>query len=233
MSSWTLRDKQVGYSNGSTGTTVASAAITVGAGDLVTAWVAWYMPGGGYDGTSVISAGNTLDVKKAVVNLDTAAGCFFYKISAAAETAAFTATINGAVYYRKIIIMSFTPTGGSVSLDAGPSGGTGTAGTAFSTGAINITAGSLAVVGFNDQTASTLVTPTIGGTAADGYAQTNEACGFYLLNCGGGSSVGAGNWQYSDGNDYVCDILSFKIGGGGGGAAVQRPSSYYMRRRIS
>jgi len=207
-----------GNGNSSTSTVSAGSPLNVSAGDLL---VAYFNYGGGANASTIYiddgSGGNTFS-KLTYSNgyyIDTTCG-FGYVLSATAN-ASMTPVIHQPVNGSSPVtfwVVQFRPTGGSASLDAGPSSGKGSA-SPYQSGNITTTGTTeLVFGGYGCQVETgTEFTAQIGGGAADG----NEASAYLYAAIAWRATTGTNIYAYGTGQsaEWVCDACSFSISSGG------------------
>lgn len=217
----------LGHNSAGSGSSISlTTSGTVSAGGFIIIGVAWYgtqtlssVTVGGSAGTVEKQGGGTTDA-----NAHTAE-CWFQATSGLAASSTITATFSSGTTDPSISAMSFTGVATSSPVDTS-SGPTNTPSTSWTSGAMTLAAGSVAVsVAMSTSFGSPTSTPGSGMTEAtdfddaDGNGQT---IAYHIDSGSGGSFTCSGTWSVNNGG--VVNAVAYKsaAGGGGGTPAVMK-----------
>jgi hypothetical protein len=221
-----LDKASLGTAVSSSGTTVAfTTTQTVASGGFITLAVGWF---GVITLSSVAGGSLTWAVDKqarisgdngnvAIVSAQAPSGL--------ASSTTITATFSAGAVDLMIGGTSFTGVATSSPLDGTPAGGFSASTTAWSTGNVAISAGSVLVgaswAGSFD--ASNLSTASAGST--EGFDATTDGTGVtlaYRIEPSSGSYAVAGTWSGSSGPENVAIAAAYLATGGGGGGTIDK-----------
>lgn len=204
-----------GGGTGSSGTVAVAAATTVG--DLVMVMVS-------FEGfTTTCSASNGTSSLTAWGPGVTAGSrgsepwlCAFYKLSSdVGSTPTYTVTFGANRTYRNIVVMTYTPSAGSVVLDGTAAGNSGGPGTTVTSSNITTTSNDGVVFSLYGNYGGPVTLPiTINGTTVEQGKEANPASGLYsalfALRYAAGFT-GNGSTALSASAIWTAGIIAFKL----------------------
>lgn len=235
--SWTFIDSDGAFDTAS-GTTVASPALTVAAGDLVVVAVKFE----GATTTVSVSDGTSSLTEWSKGVTGTSSGepfldVFYILASVANGSVTYTATLGAARAFKDIVVMVYRPSA-AASLDGIANVGSGTTGTAATSGNLTTSGSDGVAFGCYAEYGSYLTAATINSIAQDHFIDASAGT---VINHDPGTSksamfantyaagfTGGAAATLSASERWVLGVIAFTIGGGGGGAGPSSQATMTM-----
>lgn len=209
--SWTFHNSN-GATASASSNSIAVALANVSVGDLIAVWVKWEAG----TTTCAVSDGTTslTQYVPGVLTYTGAgepSGVLFYLLSSVASgTVTYTASLGAARTWRDIVVMSYTPSAGTVAADGTAGVGAQGQGTAVSSGNVTTTGTDGVAFGGYSEYGSALTSPKINNVVA---AQTQKSGAtnselWSITYSSGFTGAATGTITF---NNWVGGVIAFKI----------------------